>query len=83
MTGKRAWPNGLRYAKVGVILTELLPEAVSQPALWAEVDRERRAKLFAPDAVLEFPFAPAGVPRKVAGREALLAHMRHFRDVQR
>lgn len=35
-------------------------------------------KLFAPDAVLEFPFAPAGVPRKVAGREALLAHMRHF-----
>ncbi len=37
--------------------------------------------LFAPDAVLEFPFAPAGVPRKVAGREALLAHMRHFPEM--
>jgi len=37
--------------------------------------------LFAPDAVLEFPFAPAGVPRKVAGREALHAHMRHFPEM--
>ncbi len=37
--------------------------------------------LFAPDAVLEFPFAPAGVPRKVAGREALLAHMRQFPEM--
>lgn len=37
--------------------------------------------LFAPDAVLEFPFAPADVPRKVAGREALLAHMRHFPEM--
>jgi uncharacterized protein len=34
--------------------------------------------LFAPDAVLEFPFAPAGVPRRVAGRDALFAHMSHF-----
>ena len=34
--------------------------------------------LFAPDAVLEFPFAPAGVPRRVTGRDALLAHMSHF-----
>jgi ketosteroid isomerase-like protein len=34
--------------------------------------------LFAPDAVLEFPFAPDGVPRRVTGREALLAHMRAF-----
>lgn len=37
--------------------------------------------LFAPDAVLEFPFAPAGVPRKVVGREALVAHMRHFPEM--
>lgn len=35
-------------------------------------------KLFAPDAVLEFPFAPAGVPRKVTGHEALVAHMSNF-----
>ena len=34
--------------------------------------------LFAPDAVLEFPFAPPGVPRRVTGREALFAHMSHF-----
>jgi len=34
--------------------------------------------LFAPDAVLEFPYAPAGVPRRVTGRDALFAHMSHF-----
>lgn len=36
------------------------------------------AELFAPDAVLEFPFAPAGMPRQVKGREALAAHMANF-----
>ncbi|MFI6245994.1 nuclear transport factor 2 family protein [Streptomyces sp. NPDC051016] len=35
-------------------------------------------KLFAPDGVLEFPYAPAGVPRRLTGRDALLAHMRTF-----
>lgn len=34
--------------------------------------------LFTPDGILEFPFAPAGVPTRVQGREALLAHMTHF-----
>ncbi|WSQ12594.1 nuclear transport factor 2 family protein [Streptomyces sp. NBC_01231] len=34
--------------------------------------------LFAPDAVLEFPFAPTGVPRRVSGRDALVAHMSNF-----
>jgi uncharacterized protein len=34
--------------------------------------------LFAPDAVLEFPYAPVGVPRQVKGREALFEHMSHF-----
>ncbi|MEV7867314.1 nuclear transport factor 2 family protein [Streptomyces sp. NPDC088124] len=34
--------------------------------------------LFAPDAVLEFPFAPAGVSRRVTGRDALVAHMSNF-----
>ncbi|MDV6259748.1 nuclear transport factor 2 family protein [Rhodococcoides yunnanense] len=36
--------------------------------------------LFAPDAVLEFPYAPAGVPTRVQGREALMNHMTHFPD---
>ncbi|ANZ38132.1 isomerase [Lentzea guizhouensis] len=39
---------------------------------------EEWVTLFAPDAVLEFPYAPQGVPRRVAGRDALLAHMRGF-----
>lgn len=34
--------------------------------------------LYAPDAVLEFPYAPDGVPRRVEGREALHAYMSHF-----
>ncbi|MEV6560478.1 nuclear transport factor 2 family protein [Nocardia sp. NPDC051756] len=37
-------------------------------------------QLFAPDAVLEFPFAPTGVPRRVTGRDELLAHMSSFPD---
>ncbi|WP_405970578.1 nuclear transport factor 2 family protein [Streptomyces sp. NBC_00988] len=39
---------------------------------------EEWVKLFAPDAVLEFPYAPDGVPKQVTGRDALLAHMRGF-----
>lgn len=35
-------------------------------------------ELFAPDAVLEFPYAPAGVPSRVTGRDALFAHMSNF-----
>lgn len=35
-------------------------------------------KLFAPDAVLTFPYAPPGVPRSVTGREDLVAHMSNF-----
>ena len=34
--------------------------------------------LFAPDAVLEFPYAPTGVPAQVVGRDALFEHMSHF-----
>lgn len=34
--------------------------------------------LFTADGVLEFPFAPAGVPARLQGREALAAHMAHF-----
>lgn len=35
-------------------------------------------RLFARDAVLEFPFAPVGVPRRITGRDALAAHMSGF-----
>ena len=37
--------------------------------------------LFAPDAVLEFPVAPAGVPQRVTGRDALRAHEQLSRDL--
>lgn len=39
---------------------------------------EEWVKLFAPDGVLEFPYAPNGVPRQVRGHDALLAHMSNF-----
>ncbi|SDP66376.1 nuclear transport factor 2 family protein [Lentzea jiangxiensis] len=35
-------------------------------------------ELYAADGTVEFPFAPAGVPTRVQGREALIAHMRGF-----
>lgn len=35
-------------------------------------------ELYAVDGTVEFPFAPAGVPTRVQGREALIAHMRGF-----
>ncbi|MDF2560357.1 MAG: putative isomerase [Microbacterium sp.] len=34
--------------------------------------------LFTVDGVLEFPFAPTGVPARLQGRDALAAHMSHF-----
>ena len=40
--GERLWRNGFRYAKCGVMITELLPETIRQPALWGELDRDRR-----------------------------------------
>lgn len=46
--------------------------------LTAEGRTEEWVRLFAPDAVLEFPYAPTGVPRRVEGHEALLAHMKTF-----
>jgi DNA polymerase V len=39
--GERLWRDGFRYSKTGVMITELLPETVRQPALWGELDRER------------------------------------------
>ncbi len=34
-------------------------------------DVEGQADLFAPDGVLEWPFAPAGVPTRLEGRQAI------------
>ena len=42
--GLRLWRAGFRYAKCGVMITELLPEEIRQPALWSELDRERRER---------------------------------------
>ncbi len=42
--GERLWRDGFRYSKCGVMITELLPEAVQQPALWSDLDRERRER---------------------------------------
>ena len=40
--GERLWRDGFRYSKCGVMITELRPETVRQPALWGELDRDRR-----------------------------------------
>ena len=42
--GERLLREGFRYSKCGVIISELPPEAVRQPALWGELDRERRER---------------------------------------
>lgn len=39
---------------------------------------EAWVELFTPDATFTFPFAPAGMPTVVEGRDALLAHMSNF-----
>ena len=44
--GERLWRDGFRYSKCGVMITELLPETVRQPALWGELDRERRERVW-------------------------------------
>jgi DNA polymerase V len=44
--GERIWRDGYRYAKAGVMLTELLPASAMQPALWSPHDREKRAALW-------------------------------------
>lgn len=42
--GERLWKDGFRYSKCGVMITELLPETIRQPALWGELDRDRRER---------------------------------------
>ena len=40
-------------------------------------DADGFADLFAPDAVIESPFAPPGAPLRLAGREAIREYSRH------
>lgn len=41
-------------------------------------DVEGWTALYAPDAVHEFPFAPAGNPRRLEGRQEIAAYMRRL-----
>jgi hypothetical protein len=41
-------------------------------------DADGFADLFAPDGVIEAPFAPPGAPARLAGREAIRAYSRHI-----
>ncbi|MEU7425282.1 nuclear transport factor 2 family protein [Streptomyces sp. NPDC040750] len=36
--------------------------------------------LWSDDGVMEFPFAPPGMPTRLEGREAVAAYMRHYPD---
>lgn len=47
-------------------------------SLLVKNDFEAWAGLFAQDAVMEFPYAPEGAPRRVEGRAAIAAYMRPF-----
>jgi ketosteroid isomerase-like protein len=40
-------------------------------------DADGLADLYAPDAVIESPFAPPGAPARLAGREAIREYSRH------
>src|ERR1700712_786915 len=42
--GERLWRDGFRYSKCGVMIAELLPESIRQPALWGELEREKRER---------------------------------------
>lgn len=46
--------------------------------LTAAGDTHAWVELFATDGLLEFPFAPGGMPRTVQGHDALAAHMANF-----
>jgi len=42
--GERLWRDGFCYSKCGVMITELMPETIRQPALWGELDRQKRER---------------------------------------
>ncbi|WP_134655219.1 nuclear transport factor 2 family protein [Streptomyces sp. H23] len=58
-------PADLYRHSLRLLLDKDIPAWV---ALWAE------------DGLMEFPFAPEGRPRRLEGREAVAAYMRHYPD---
>ncbi|MFF0515499.1 nuclear transport factor 2 family protein [Streptomyces sp. NPDC004250] len=58
-------PADLYRHSLRLLLDKNIPEWV---ALWAE------------DGLMEFPFAPDGWPRRLEGKEAIAAYMRHYPD---
>lgn len=48
--------------------------------LLLEKDIDGWVDLWAEGGVMEFPFAPEGWPRRLEGREAVAAYMRHYPD---
>ena len=64
------------------------PNAPTAPAelfrhglrLLLDKDMSAFAGLWAEDGVMEFPFAPDGWPRRLEGREAVAAYLRHYPD---
>lgn len=71
MTTSTPAPTDLSLAQHAVS-EHLRLTSAGQTRAWVE--------LFAPDGVLEFPYAPEGLPRTVQGHDALFAHMTHFPD---
>ena len=58
-------PTDLYRHSLRLLLNKDIPAWV---ALWAE------------DGLMEFPFAPTGWPRRLEGKEAVAAYMRHYPD---
>lgn len=44
--GERIWRPGYRYAKAGVMLSDLLPDGIQQRSLWSGHETEKRKRLW-------------------------------------
>jgi ketosteroid isomerase-like protein len=44
-------------------------------------DMERLFSIWHEDAVLEFPYAPEGLPTRLEGKDAVRAHLEHFPSI--
>ncbi|MEV8066848.1 nuclear transport factor 2 family protein [Streptomyces sp. NPDC085995] len=58
------------------------PAALYRHSLRLLLDKDIPAwvALWAEDGLMEFPFAPEGWPRRLEGKEAVAAYMRHYPD---
>jgi len=65
-------------SETGVAATPAQRAVAEHLRLLVAGDIDAWSLLFAPDGLLTFPFAPAGMPAEVTGRPALAAHMRNF-----